>query len=672
MLRDRFINVKLLDTISIVRHIRRPREPAALSAVEPYSIFLRDQATSRMTARKLSLFGTPNTSALVRLMGLAWCYRSRVIGLLLLQFVLMGLSIVALQLGGFAIDWIIYRKSDATSPPTIYGWHPALRDRVWQEILVIAGLIALVAIVRAILNYFYSVSNGKFINEEMVVDLRVATFQKLQLLDFEYYNRNDTSSLINRLTGDIQLTRSFVDGVIVQIIVLGMSLVFYLAAMLQLNIGLTIATLCSVPLMVWQTYTFSKRIRPQYDRNRQLFDDMMLTVQENIEGQVAVKAFGKQAEEVEKFHTATHRVEAQQRSIFWKVSTYTPTVQFLTQLNLVILLLYGGYLVSINQLQLGSGLVVFAGLLQQFSNQVTTLTGVTNTIEQSLAGARRVFEVVDTPIEINQSLVNQFGLQIAEENVVPADTHPTAHKCSGRFEFENVSFEFRRDSRTLSSVSFQIEPKSKVAIVGPVGCGKSTLLQLLPRFYDPCEGVVKLDGKPLPQYDLTQLRRSIGYVFQEPFIFSNSIAANIAYGHPIASLDEIQRAAEMAAIHSFVLSQPDGYATVLGESGLTLSGGQRQRLALARALLLDPPILILDDPTSAVDVQTEHEIWRALSVAFEDRTSVLATNRAGILSRVDEIIFMQNGSIVARGSHHELLASNEGYAELMAQESSSI
>jgi ATP-binding cassette subfamily B protein len=625
-----------------------------------------------MIARKLSLFGTPNTSAIVRLMGLAWRYRARVIGLLVLQFILMGLSILALQLSGFAIDWIIYRKSGAQSPPLIYKWHPMFRDHVWQEILVIAAIIAIVALVRAILNHFYSISNGKFINQEMVVDLRIGTFQKLQLLDFEYYNRNDTSSLINRLTGDVQLTRSFVDGVIVQIIVLGMSLIFYLAAMLQLHVGLTVATLCSVPLMVWQTYSFSKRIRPQYDRNRQLFDDMMLTVQENIEGQVAVKAFGKQAAEVEKFRAATHRVEAQQRSIFWKVSTYTPTVQFLTQLNLVILLLYGGYLVSINQLQLGSGLVVFAGLLQQFSNQVTTLTGITNTIEQSLAGARRVFEVVDTPIGINQSLINDTVPHASDSIGTPTGAVNRNTASAGHFELENVCFEFRRGSPTLSDLSFAIEPKSKVAIVGPVGCGKSTLLQLLPRFYDPSGGTVRLDGKTLPQYDLVHLRRSIGFVFQEPFIFSNSIAANIAYGNPLASLDDIQRAAEMAAIHPFIQSQPDGYATILGESGLTLSGGQRQRLALARALLLNPPILVLDDPTSAVDVQTEHEIWAALSRAFEDRTSILASNRAGILSRVDKIIFMQQGKVTTIGSHQELMSTCDAYAELMAQESSII
>ncbi len=596
-----------------------------------------------------------NWAAIARLLRFAWNYRQRVAGLLGLQMILLLTSILAIQLGGFALDWIKSQYDHSEVLPTIYGWHPSTSWANWMQVTSIAAIIAAVSGVRAVLNYAYAVSNGKFINEEMVVDLRVATFEKLQRCDFDFYNANDTSSLVNRLTGDIQLTRSFVDGVIVQVSVLAMSLVFFLTTMLRLHVGLTLAALASTPFLVLKTYRFSREIRPQYDRNRELFDAMMLRVNENAEGQHAIKAFGSQARESEKFDQATRNVEMQQRNIFWKVSTFTPTIQLLSQCNVVILLVYGGYLVINDQLPLGSGLIVFAGLIQQFSSQVTALSQITNTIEQSLAGARRVFEVIDTPV------------RIANVSSADANNKPTSTTVEGRFEFDSVCFAYRENDPVLSDISVVIEPRTRIGVVGMVGSGKSTLLQLLPRFYDPTSGIIRLDGIDLCDYELAHLRRSIGFVFQDPFLFSDTIAANIGYGNPNATQQDIEAAAKLAAVDDFIGEMPNGYETVLGQFGLNLSGGQRQRLALARAIVLDPPILVLDDPTSAVDPGTEHEIWHAMNRAFADRTSILVTNRTHSLINFDRILVLEHGRLVADGTHEELCnGKSDLYAEIVA------
>ncbi len=589
-----------------------------------------------------------NWTATRRLLKFAWRYRSRVVSLLILQTILLGTAILAIQLSGFALDWIKSAGEPSDNLPTIYGWHPVVGHSPTIQVASIAGLIAAVALIRAALNYVYSVTNGKFINEEMVVDLRIAVYEKLQLLGFDFYNQNDTSGLVNRLTGDIQLTRSFVDGVIIQVSVLAMSLVFYLTAMLRLHVGLTLVSLATTPLLIIQTHRFSKKIRPQYDRNRELFDEMMLRVNENAEGQQAIKAFGAQEREIEKFRVATERVEKQQRSIFWKVSTFTPTVQLLTQFNLIVLLLYGGYLVINDQLPLGSGLIVFAGLIQQFSGQITALSGITNTIEQSLAGARRVFDVLDAPVRISSPSA-------------ASGRSPQQSQIHGAFELQDVDFSYRKGDEVLRQINLSIEPCSRVGIIGEIGCGKSTLLQLLPRFYDPTQGRILLDGVDLQEYDLIHLRRSIGFVFQDPFLFSDSVAANIAFGDPNATMDKIVAAAKSAAVDHFIRTLPNGYNTVLGQFGLTLSGGQRQRVALARALLFDPPVLILDDPTSAVDPGTEHEIWEALDRAFAQRTSLLVTNRISTLSYVDRVIVMENGQVTGDGTQNQLAQQATGF-----------
>jgi ATP-binding cassette subfamily B protein len=292
---------------------------------------------------------------------------------------------------------------------------------------------------------------------------------------------------------------------------------------------------------------------------------------------------------------------------------------------------------------------VFAGLLQQFNGQVVNISTIANSVQQSFTAARRVFEVLDTPLEV----------QNRSAALIP-------NRLSGRVVFDRVSFGYLPKALVLKEVSFVTSPGQVIGIFGMTGAGKSTLLSLIPRFYDPQQGRILADGQDLRDLDLDAYRRQIGIVYQESFLFSNTVSANIAFGNPLATQAQIEHAAKIASAHDFVVALPHGYDTVLGESGVDLSGGQRQRLALARALLLEPPILILDDPTASVDPKTEHEIVSALRHAMEGRTAFVVANRLSLLRRADLILVMESGRLSQVATHDELIRVPGPYREAAA------
>ena len=365
---------------------------------------------------------------------------------------------------------------------------------------------------------------------------------------------------------------------------------------------------------------------------------MVQYLAESIQGAAVVKGFGREKENREKFEDLNRSVLTQQYNIFWWVSLFSPTAGFLTRINTTVLLGYGGWLVAQGRLPLGAGLVVFAGLLDQFAGQVNNVATIVNSVQQSLIGARRVFEILDAPIDVR--------------------TPPGAArrpKLEGAVRFEDVSFEYGKIDPVLHDINLEVRPGGCVAILGATGSGKSVLMGLIPRFYDVSKGRLSIDGVDVRHLHLDDLRRNIGTVFQESFLFSNTVAANIAFGHPDATDAQIERAARIASAHDFIMGLPKGYQTVLGESGNSLSGGQRQRLAIARAVLLEPAILLLDDPTAAIDSETEHEIFEALDNAIEGRTTFIVAHRLSTLRRADLIIVLENGRIVQRGTHAELI-----------------
>ncbi len=590
--------------------------------------------------------GPSNLDLIRRLLALGWSYRGGCLLVLLYQIVLVLFGILGLWLIGLGFD-VIRHQVQPASPAVHWPLHLLAPSR-WPprtQLWAIGASVLVLAAVRALLSHLSTVELNHLVQQRIVVDLRSQVYDKLQRLSFRFFDGNASGSIINRVTSDVQGVRAFVDGVIMSCVTMVLSLVLYLVYMLALSPGLTLACLAPIPVLWLATAAFSRLVRPEYKRNRELYDQMLLDYTESMRGMQVTKGFAREAERHAVFARSNAAVRDQQGRIFWRVSLFTPTVEMLPQFSLVILLLYGGSLVMAGQLPLGTGLVVFIGLLSQFSAQISSIANITNTAQQSLVSARRVFEVLDSPVEVQSP---------------PDPVRPASIK--GTLVFQNVHFQYKDGEEVLREIDLEIPAGSCLAILGATGAGKSTLLSLIPRFYDPLRGRVLLDGTDVRRLDLDRLRRSVSLVFQESFLFSNTIAANIAFGHPEADQRLIERAARLAQAHDFISELPEGYQTVLGESGITLSGGQRQRLAIARAVLLEPPIMLLDDPTAAIDAETEQEILAALDSAILGRTTVIVAHRLSTLRRAQQIVVLERGRIIERGSHDQLLALNGHYA----------
>jgi ATP-binding cassette subfamily B protein len=585
-----------------------------------------------------------------RLFALAWRYRASCLLVLGLQLALLTLGLSGLSLTGLGIDylgWVVNQRGAAPStafPHAKFGLQLPADWAPLQVLLLIAGGILGFAVLRAGLNYLYTIALNRLVQQRLVIDLRSEVYDKLQRLSFRFFDANTTGSIITRVTGDVQAVRMFLDQVLMQSVIMVVSLTIYVGYMASLHPGLTLACLASTPVLAVLSVGFSRYIQPRYHRSRESEEALVQHFAESIQGVQVTKAFGREAEDRAAFEAKNRAVLAQQQGIFWRVSLFTPAVGLLTRVNLGVLLGYGGWLVIHGQLPLGTGLVVFAGLLDQFSGQVNQVATLVNSAQQSLVGARRVFEILDAPVEVN------------ETPDAPACPHP-----GGAVRFEGVSFGYTPAEPVLGDIDLDVRPGQCVAILGATGAGKSTLMSLIPRFYDPTAGRVLMGGTDVRELRLDDLRRNIGIVFQESFLFSNTVAANIAFGHPEASRAQIEKAAGVAAAHDFICQLPHGYDTVLGEGGNTLSGGQRQRLALARAVLLEPAILLLDDPTAAIDSETEQEIFAALETAMAGRTTFIVAHRLSTLRRADFILVLEAGRIIQRGTHAELMRQAGAY-----------
>lgn len=584
-----------------------------------------------------------HTALLRRLLRLSWQYRRECIAVFAYQVVLLALGVFGLGLSGLAIDVTRHALQPGSVAPRFpFGMAAPAWSPLWL-LVTLGGLVLAAAALRAGLNYLYAVTAGELMQMKLVPELRTRVFDKLQRLSFRFFDQNASGSIFNRVTGDVQSVRSFVDGVLLQGMIMLLSLAAYLLYMLRTHAILTAACLALTPLLWLATNVFARWAAPVYRKNRELSDRMVLAMSEGVSGIQVTKVFGREQPELARFEAHNALVRDQQRAIFVKVSRFGPTIDYIAQANIGVLLLYGGYLVIHQAMSLGD-LIVFAGLLQQFSAQVSSMAGIVNTLQQSLTGARRVFEVLDAPLEV-------------DDPAVPRQPE----RVLGRLRFEGVSFGYEPGQPVLEDLSFEIEPGACVAVLGETGAGKSTLLSLIPRFYDPTRGRLSLDGVDLRDMGLDFLRRNIGLVFQESLLFKNTVAQNIAFGNPGASREQIEHAAKVAGAHEFVQQLPSGYDTMLEEGAVNLSGGQRQRLAIARALLLEPTILLLDDPTTAVDPQTEHEVLQAMDAAIVGRTTLIVANRLSTLRRADWILVLSDGRIVERGTHAELMRNRGLY-----------
>ncbi len=515
-----------------------------------------------------------------------------------------------------------------------------------QVLLNGAGLILLFAVLRGVFSFLQAFMSEST-SQGLAFDLRNAIFAKIQRLSFSYYDQNQTGQLMVRATDDVERLRTFIAQ---GLILAAQSFLLLSGALVVLaftNLQLTLVVLPLLPIALVVFVAFGRISQPLFALVQQKLSALNTILQENLAGIKVVKAFAREPYEERRFDVAATELMAQQLRVSRVFSFLFPVVFLVAQIGQAAVLYFGGQQILGGTLSLGEYQKFSLYLIYVFL-PLGQLGFVIALLAQAAASATRIFEVLDARSEIVE--------------------RPDAHELppiSGRVEFRAVSFRYFGSSEpVLQEVSFVAEPGQTVALLGATGSGKTSIINLIPRFYDVSEGAVLIDGHDVRDVTIDSLRSQIGIVLQETNLFSGTIRDNIAFGRPEASDDEVIAAARAAAAHDFIMSFPDGYATSVGERGVTLSGGQRQRIAIARALLLNPRLLILDDSTSSVDLQTEQRIQQALDQLMHGRTSFVIAQRISTVLNADQILVLDGGRVAARGNHAELMENSPIYAEI--------
>ncbi|MBE2197307.1 MAG: ABC transporter ATP-binding protein [Anaerolinea sp.] len=547
------------------------------------------------------------------------------------QVVLAYVSMFAATLINLFVPQII---KDAIDNGLVTGRASAL----WLAGALILG-IALVRGVAGFAQRFY----GEWLSHRVSYDLRNDFYDSVQRLPFAFHDRAHTGDLMSRATSDIQETQMFVGIGLMDLLAVFLLVVGVVVAMLIESVQLSLLALIPVPVLLFATIRFGAIVRPQFKDIQEQMGTLSSIMQESMTGIRVVKAFAREPYELHKFDAQNDEWFDRRFKLIKTWANNWPFFTFLVAVSIFLLLLFGGPLALNGRITIGSLFALISYVLM-LSAPVQRLGFLVNMAATASASASRVFEIMDTENEIE-----------AHSGSIPLDNP------HGEVIFEAVAFAYREDQPILHDISFYAEPGQRVALIGPTGSGKSTVTNLIPRFYDATAGRILVDGVDVRDLRLPDLRRHIGIVLQDPFLFSQSIAENIAYGRPEASMEEVIAAATAARAHDFIRHFPEGYDTRVGERGVTLSGGQKQRIAIARALLTDPRILILDDSTSSVDTETEYLIQQALEVLMQGRTTFIIAQRLLTLKNADYILVLDHGRIVERGKHDTLLANNGLY-----------
>lgn len=554
-------------------------------------------------------------------------YRLLMIGVFILIFIASGISIIYPLLGGKVIDDVVYQNKTNLLIPLLL-------------IMIISTII------RTICRYTYQIMCER-IGQNSLFRIREDLYKKLQSLDFDFFNNTRVGDIMARMTGDTDAIRHFVSWVSYNILENVFLFSFAIIIMATIDWKLTLALVIVTPLIAILTMKMSSKAQPVFYEIRESFSRLNSMVEENISGNRVVKAFAREDFEMKKFHE--HNEDFKKRNLdSADVSrTYLPVLDSLAGMLVVITLIFGGYLVIKGQMTLGD-LVAFNGFLWMLNGPMRMSGWLINDVQRFIASSFKIQDMMATDAKI------------------PIHAEKPAPSLQGHVEFKNVSFHFEDDPNTdvLKNISLKASPGQTIAILGETGAGKSTLVNLICRFYDPTSGEILIDGVDARKWHVRELRNHIATVMQDIFLFSDTIEGNIAFGAPDATMEDVRRMARIADADHFIETMPESYDTIVGERGVGLSGGQKQRISLARALLKNPSILILDDTTSAVDMETEVKIQGELKKITENTTTFIIAHRISSVKEADEILILNHGEIIERGTHTSLLAEKGYYFDI--------
>ena len=515
------------------------------------------------------------------------------------------------------------------------------RSRLIVLALEIIGLTAVVGLFSFVVRYA-----NTYFSQKVVYDIRNDVFASLQSQSFAFYDRTRTGQLLSKATTDIDRIRMFLNWQLMFLVNSLIILAVALYTMLSLNVSLTLLLLVTMPFLFLVFYLFGKKIRPLYAQMREEYGSLTSVLFENVTGMRVVRAFAREDFERRKFGSENDKFFKTTLDMVRIRAFFIPLIAFLVGIGTVAIFWYGGLGVIQENLTIGA-LVAFNAYFVMLAMPMRFLGFFVSGYQLSMAAGERVFEIMDAEPEIKEK---PGALSVPE--------------LQGYVRFDNVSFGYEGERQILKNVNLEVKPGETVALLGSTGSGKSTLIRLIPRFYDVSSGKITIDDYDIRDVKLDSLRKQIGIVSQETFLFATNVKENIAYGKPRATMKEIIAATKVARAHEFVSALPNGYDSMVGERGVTLSGGEQQRIAIARALLSEPRILILDDSTSSVDVETEYDIQQALQALLKNRTTFVITQRVSTIRNADMIVVLENGEIIEKGTHKTLLAKKGAYYKI--------